>query len=318
MWLADERPDRVDSHFILAGVDTLTGMRVFTATVDGGSFAAAADRMNLSRAMASKYVAHLEARLNTRLLQRSTRKLALTDAGLAFYDRCVHILDDITEAEQAASRQSVAAHGLLRLTMPVSFGNLHMGPLLSAYLKQYPSVQVNVQLTDRRVNLIEEGIDLALRIGALSDSDLVARKLATDELVITGSAQYLRESGTPTCVADLRRHNCLLFTYASGGDEWTIANSAGVSQCVKVTGNFQASNGDLIKEIVLEGTGLMCQPLFLCAREIREGRLTRVLADHDCGEVGIYAVYPSRKYLSAKVRLFIDMLANELSSKRLW
>jgi len=298
-------------------MDTLTSMKVFAAVVDTGSFAAAADRLDMSRAMASKYVAHLEEHLGTRLLQRTTRRLTLTESGSTYYERCTQILADILEAEEGALHLNENPRGTLRLTMPVSFGTLHMGPVVSEYMRQYPDVKVDILLADRRVDLLEEGLDMAIRIGALTESGLVARKLASDRIVIAGSPDYFKRNGTPKTPADLANHNCLLYTYAAAGDEWKF-NGPGGPHVVKVSGSLRASNGDMVKLAALGGVGVIRQPIFLCAEELRDGRLVEVLHDYRADELGIYAVYPSRKHLPAKVRTFVDFVAATFNLKSEW
>jgi DNA-binding transcriptional LysR family regulator len=299
-------------------LDTLTSMKVFAAVVDCGSFAAAADRLEISRAMASKYISHLEAHLGTRLLQRTTRRLTLTETGTLYHERCAQILADVTAAEEGAAHLTEAPRGTLRLTVPVSFSLLHMGPLIAQYLKRYPDVRIDVLIVDRAVDLIEEGFDLAVRIGALAESGLVARRLGSDRIVISGSPAYLERHGVPKTPAELSRHNCLTYSYASSGDEWRMKAGDGVQHTVKVSGSLRASNGEMAKLAALEGVGLIRQPLFLIGGDIRAGRLVQVLADYHSDDLGIYAVYPSRKHLSAKVRAFIELLAETFALDRKW
>lgn len=298
-------------------MDTLTSMKVFAAVVDAGTFAAASDRLDMSRAMASKYVAHLEEHLGTRLLQRTTRKLTLTESGASYYERCVQILADISSAEESALHHTETPRGTLRITMPVSFGILHMGPAISAYLKQHPDVKVDILVTDRRVDLLEEGLDLAIRIGSLPESGLIAKRLASDRIAITASPDYLKHHGRPKKPLDLEQHNCLTYSYAASGDEWKLTGPGG-AYAIKVAGSMRASNGDMVRLAALEGLGLMRQPRFLCGEDLRQGRLEEVLGDYNAGEIGIYAVYPSRKYLSAKVRTFVDFLSASFALKSEW
>lgn len=300
-----------------SNLDTLTSMKVFAAVVDTGSFAAAADRLDISRAMASKYVAHLEEHLGTRLLQRTTRKLTLTESGTTYYERCVQILADISEAEEGAVSHTEAPHGTLRLTMPVSFGILHMGPIVSDYMRQYPEVKVDLLLNDRRVDLLEEGLDLAVRIGMLPESGLIAKRLASDRIAICGAPEYLKRHGVPQKPADLAQHNCLMYSYAATGDDWKMTGPGG-EHAVRVAGSLRATNGDMIRLAALGGVGLIRQPLFLVGEDIRAGRLVEVLTDYSSGDLGIYAVYPSRKHLSAKVRTFVDFVAAALALKSEW
>jgi DNA-binding transcriptional LysR family regulator len=298
-------------------MDTLTSMKVFAAVVETGSFAAASDRLDMSRAMTSKYVAHLEEHLGTRLLQRTTRKLTLTESGATYYERCVQILADISEAEEGALHLTEAPRGTLRLTVPVSFGILHMGPVISDYMKQYPDVKVDLLVTDRRVDLLEEGLDMAIRIGSLSESGLVAKKFASDRVVICGSPEYLQRLGTPKTPAELAQHNCLTYSLSATGDEWKMEGPDG-QHTVKVSGSLRATNGDLVKLAALGGVGLMRQPLFICGEDLRAGRLVEVLPEYRSDSMGIYAVYPSRKHLSAKVRTFVDFVAGAFNLKSDW
>lgn len=296
-------------------MDTLKSMRVFATVVLTGSFAAAASRLDISRAMASKHVLYLEERLGTRLLQRTTRKLGLTDSGTAYYERCVKILEEIEEAETGAVNLSVRPRGILRLTMPVSFSVRHVGPLITRYLEKYPEVQIDATVSDRRIDLIEEGLDLALRVGPSPEPGLIARRLASDRLVICGAPAYLDRCGRPTRPQDLADHNCVLYSYSAAGNEWKMTGAGG-EHTVKVTGNMRANNGDLLNQVVLSGAGLMCQPEFLVGEDIRAGHLEEVLKDYTCETLGIYAVFPSRKHLSAKTRTFVDFLVENLAYSR--
>lgn len=299
-------------------MDTLTSMKVFAAVVDGGSFASAADRLDISRAMASKHVSHLEEHLGTRLLQRTTRKLMLTEIGSVYYERCVQILADVAEAEEGAAHFSETPRGTLRLTVPVSFGVLHMGPLISEYLKRYPEVRIDILMADRRVDLIEEGLDLALRIGALTESGLIAKRLGSDRVAVCAAPDYFERHGVPTTPEDLVRHNCLTYSYATSGDEWRLTGPDGTVHTVKVSGSLRASNGDMTKLGALDGVGIIRQPLFLIGDDLRAGRLVEVLKDYRSQELGIYALYPSRKHLSAKVRVFVDFLAETFALRSEW
>ena len=296
-------------------MDTLKSMRVFATVVATGSFAAAASRLDISRAMASKHVLHLEERLGTRLLQRTTRKLGLTDSGAAYYERCTQILEEIDEAEAGAANLSATPRGILRLTMPVSFSVRHVAPLITRYLEKFPEVQIDATLSDRRIDLIEEGLDLALRVGPSPDPGLIARRLATDRLVICAAPAYLERNGRPTRPEDLAAHNCVLYSYSAAGSEWKMTGPDG-EHTVKVSGNMRVNNGDLLNQVVLSGTGLMCQPEFLVGEDIRTGRLEEVLKAYTCEPLEIYAVFPSRKHLPAKTRTFVDFLVENLAYSR--
>jgi DNA-binding transcriptional LysR family regulator len=294
-------------------MDTLSCMRTFVAVVECESFTLAGVRLKLSKAVASKYVAQLEDHLGTRLLNRTTRRLSLTESGAAYYERCVQILADVDEAEQAAGMLTAVPRGVLRVAMPVSYGTLRIAPLLTEYLQRYPEVRLDLSLADRRVDLIEEGYDLAIRIGSLPESGLIARKLAIDRIVLCASPAYLATRGTPQTPADLKDHACLNYSYASSGDEWSFGEQA---LGVRVDGPLRANNGDLLRLAALDGAGLIWQPHFIVGEDVRAGRLVEVMQEQSINALGIYALYPSRKHLSAKVRTFVDYLADCLSRQK--
>lgn len=295
-------------------MDIFASMKVFVAVIDAGSFAGAADRLDMSRAMASKYIGNLEDHLGTRLLNRTTRRLSVTESGSAYYQRCVQILADVTEAEQVAGHLSATPRGTLKITMPLAFGQHRLGPVIADYVSRYPEVRLDISLSDRRVDLIDEGFDLAIRIGALPESGLIARKLGSDSVVVCASPAYLQRHGTPQTPADLAAHSCLGYTYTNSGDEWRLKNGD-VETVVPISGSIKADNGDMLRLAALSGAGLVFQPLFIVADDLQAGRLVRVLADHTPAELGIYAIYPSRKHLSAKVRTFVDFLVERLASR---
>jgi DNA-binding transcriptional LysR family regulator len=291
-------------------MDLFNGMKTFVSVVDAGSFAGAAERLSLSRTMVSKYVMELENHLGTRLLNRTTRRLSLTEAGAAYYERSVQILNDVEEAGQAATQLTARPTGTLKITAPVSFGILHLPHYLAEYGRRYPDVKMDISLNDRKVDLIEEGFDLAIRIGALAESGLIARRLAVHRGAVCAAPAYFERHGVPGAPADLVSHNCLNYTYA--GDDWRFDGPTG-SQVVKVSGTLRANNGDLLRVAALKGIGIIAQPLFIVGNDLKAGRLIEVLTDYSLGELGIYAVYPSRRHLSAKVRTFVDFLAAEMA-----
>jgi DNA-binding transcriptional LysR family regulator len=298
-------------------MDTLTSMKVFATVVEAGSFAAASDRLELSRAMVSKHMAHLESHLGTRLLNRTTRRLSLTQSGSAYVERCQQILKDIEEAELAATELTSVPRGTLRLTAPLTFGILHVAPLIADYLLIHPQARLDFTLDDRNVDLVNEGYDLAIRIGNLAETGLIARRFATDRLVVCGAPDYFRRHGVPQVPEDLAHHSCLSYSYAPSGDEWRFS-SAGGEHVVQVHGNVRANSGDLLRVAALGGAGITILPRFVVGADLRLGRLQPVLTDFGARELGIYAVYPSRKHLSAKVRSFIDFLVQRFAPNPDW
>lgn len=298
-------------------MDTLTSMQVFAAVVEAGSFAAAAERLALSRAMVSKHLAHLESHLGSRLLNRTTRRLSLTESGASYFERCQQILKDVEEAEQAATQLTSVPRGTLRLTVPLVFGVLHIAPLIADYLSIHADAKLDFTLDDRNVDLVNEGYDLAIRIGILAETGLIARKFATDSLVVCGAPEYFRRHGVPRVPADLSQHACLGYSYDDAVNEWRFSGPGG-EHIVQVNGNLRANNGDLLRVAALGGAGIVLQPRFLVGADLRAGRLQAVLAEYRTRELGIYAVYPSRKYLSAKVRTFIDFLVERFGPNPDW
>lgn len=288
-------------------MDRFQAMRVFSQVVESGSFAKAAARLNLSTSAASRHVAELEAHLDTRLLQRTTRRISLTESGRGFYEHCVQILAELDDAERDASQASATPRGTVRLTTSINFGMRHVTPAIVGFLARYPQVKFDVSLSDRVVDLVEEGFDLAIRIGAAGPDTLVARKLGETRLVPCASPAYLAKHGAPGMPEDLKHHNCLTYEYALR-DEWVFVDAAGVECKVRVSGSLNSNNGDLLAEAAAQGLGVVCEPTFIVGPEIRAGRLVPILQEFAAPRSPIYAVYTSRKHLSARVRLFVDFL----------
>lgn len=295
-------------------MDIVASMKVFVSVVEAGSFASAAERLGMSRAMASKYVAMLEDHLDTRLLNRTTRRLSLTEPGSLFFERSVQILSDIAEAEQIAGHMAAEPRGVLKVTMPLSYGLHRFGPIVADYTKRYPKVKLDLSLNDRKIDLVEEGFDVAVRIGRLPESGLIARKLGAVRSIVVGAPAYLEQYGMPATSEDLANHVCLGYTFANGGNEWRLQGPNGLTT-VRSSGSVKADNGDFLRLAALEGAGLIFQPWFIVEDDVRAGRLMQALSDYSSEELGIYAVYPSRKHLSAKVRTFVDLLVTHLQGQ---
>jgi DNA-binding transcriptional LysR family regulator len=299
------------------GIDIVTGMRVFTTVVDIGSFAGAADKLDLSRGMATRYVAQLETHLGVRLLNRSTRKLSLTEAGSDYYQRATQVLAMVEEAENSVAQNASTPRGILRVTSSVAFGVHHLGWAITEYLQTYPDVQVEVTLNDRAVDLIEEGFDLAIRVAREIDPGLIARKLTYACMVACASPGYLKQHGIPKSPEDLTSHNCLSYTYWSQGNEWRFRRK-GVERKVRVSGNLRGNNGHILIEAAIDGLGVILQPTFLAYEALREGKLVRILADWETDNLTVFAVYPNRQFLPPKVRSFIDFLTERLGPEPYW
>jgi DNA-binding transcriptional LysR family regulator len=293
-------------------------MQVFSQVVESGSFAKAAERLKLSTSATSRHVAELESHLGTRLLNRTTRRVSLTDSGRAFYERCVQLLGDLEEAEQEAARAAVVPRGTMKLTTSVAFGVRHLAPAIAAFLARHGEVRFDVSLSDRMVDLVEEGFDLGIRIGGPGSENLVARKLGETRLVPCASPEYLASKGAPKAPEELARHNCFTYEYVAPRNLWRFRDAAGQERAVRVSGNLHSNNGDLLAEVAARGAGIVFEPAFIVGPEVRAGRLVPLLQDYEPAPVPIYAVYPSRKHLSAKVRLFVDFLVGGFAGANDW
>ena len=288
-------------------MDRFLEMQTFNAVVDAGSFVGAADALNLSKAAVSRYVVDMETRLGVRLLHRTTRKLSLTEEGQVFYARSKELLANLQEAEDEATARSDAARGLLRINAPFTFGILHLAPLWGAFKAQHPKVSLDVTLADRLVDLVEEGYDMAIRIATLENSSLVSKRLATTRMVLCASPAYLQQAGTPLHPAELARHAVISYSYWSTKDEWRFTGPDG-PVTVKTHPCIHTNNGDTCRAAALSHQGIILQPSFLVGRDLAQGTLVELMPDYRSIELGIYAVYPTRKHVSAKVRALIDFL----------
>jgi DNA-binding transcriptional LysR family regulator len=290
-------------------MDKLTGMAVFARVIDAGSFTAAAAQLGMSKSAVSKAIAALEDRLGARLLNRTTRRLALTEVGHAFYERCARIVAEAEEAELAVTRLQLTPRGTLRVNAPMSFGALHLGPALAGFLGRYPDLKVELELSDRFVDLLEEGYDVAVRIAAtLPDSSLIARRITVDDAVICASPAYWRRHGRPRVPQDLTHHACVTYAYSPNPREWPFVAADGRPISVRVDGPLHTNNGAATLHVALAGLAVVRLPRFICGPELAAGRLEAVLADAMPPPNGIHAIYPHNRHLSAKVRAFVDFL----------
>jgi len=297
--------------------DVLAGMRVFVAVVDSGSFAAAAQKLDLSRGMTSRYVAQVESHLGVRLLNRTTRKLSLTGVGQDYYQRAVQVLGLVEEAEMAATSETVQPRGMLRINAPLSFSTRHLGAAVNGYLQRHPDVQLDLSLVDREVNLVEEGFDLALRISDEIDPSLIARPLTRIRVVACASAHYLDTHGVPERPKDLAQHNCLLYTHARFSVEWPFRQGAERCQ-VAVRGNLQGNNGDVLCNAAVAGLGVVLQPTFMVYELLSQGALIRILPGWEPEPLTLNAVYADRRFLPLKTRSFIDYLVEYFAGEPYW
>lgn len=297
--------------------DSLYEMSVFEKVVAAGSLSAAARDLGVSTAVVSRRLAALEARLGVRLVNRTTRRLALTDEGASYHEACARILAEIEDADSAAAAQRVEPQGLLKVALPASFGHKHIAPLVPPFAARYPKIELAFSLSDRTVNVIAEGYDLAIRIGELEDSSLAARKLAPNRRVVCASPQYLREHPAPRVPEDLRQHNCLTTTDLQMN--WEYKGPDGKRGMVRVSGHYACDNWEVLREWAMAGLGVALKSTWDVRRQLGEGLLVPLLPEYDFGtDVAIYAVYPHRRYLPAKTRLFIDYLAESFGPEPYW
>jgi DNA-binding transcriptional LysR family regulator len=290
-------------------MDRFLAMKVFATVVEQGSFARAADKLDLSVSACSRQVAELEAHLGTRLMHRTTRRLSLTESGTLFHERCLDLLAAVEEAEQEAASSATQAKGTLRISCSINFGVRHLAPAVGEFLAANPHVKLDVSLADRYVDLVEEGYDLAVRIGQVTTPTLIARRLGETRLVPCASPEYLRRHGTPQKPADLAQHACLTYEYLAMRNVWRFRDRRGREQSVRVAGPMHANNGDLLAAAAIAGIGIAMEPDFIVAEDLAEGRLVALLPEYEPPAASIFAVYPSRRHLSAKVRVFVDFLA---------
>jgi len=292
-------------------VDRLTAMNMFVRVVETGSFSNVAKEMNSTQPTISKNIAELESWLGAKLLNRSTRSLRLTETGTDYYERCVAILQDVEEAEQVVGQLQTLPKGLVRVSTVVAFGRLHIVPRLKDFFRQYPDINVDIRLNDRLVDLVEEGVDVAFRMGTLADSTLIAKKLCASPIVTVASPEYLKNNGIPHHPRDLREHNYVTYSDAGARRE-TEFQDQGEPFFVRAEGSLTTNNTEALRTALLCGIGISRMPRWLVGDAIASGELVCVMDEYQPGPLDIYAVYPPGRHLPSKVRCFIDYFAEQL------
>ncbi|MFC7515410.1 LysR family transcriptional regulator [Herbaspirillum sp. GCM10030257] len=298
-------------------MDLFQSMKVFAKVAEIGSLSGAARALDMSNPSVTRHIGDLEAYLNARLFNRTTRRLSLTEAGSDYLERCRQLLQDLEEATLAAGSSAAKPTGTLRISAPVSFAVNHLGRVLGEYGQRYPDVALDITLSDRMVDLVDEGFDLAIRISRIRDSALVARQFASARSMVCASPSYLKKQGTPRVPEDLASHTCLSYSYQATRGEWHFSRK-GKTHIAKVKGTINANNGDLLREAAIAGMGIIVQPSFIVADALRSKTLVPLLTDYDMASLPIYAVYPSRRHLSAKVRTFVDFLLERFGENPEW
>lgn len=289
-------------------MDRFAELKAFSEVVRAGAFVKAADALGLSKTAVSRQVSDLEKRLGVRLLNRTTRRLSLTEEGQRFHEHARTLLAELAAAEADVMTRAREVTGLLRITAPLSFGIQHLAPLWPRFRKRHPQATLDVTLSDRVVDLVDEGYDLAIRIARLPDSTLVSRELARTRMVLCAAPAYLRRHGTPRHPAELGAHATLAYSYWSTGDEWRFDGPAGPASA-RVRPWMHTNNGDTCLAAALAGDGIVLQPTFLVAAALRQKLLVELMPEFRAAELGIYAVYPSRRHLLPRVRAMVDFLA---------
>ena len=289
-------------------MDQFKEIEAFVAVAQLGSFVKAADKLGLSKAMVSRQVSELEARLGVRLMQRTTRRLSLSDAGADYLQRCVQILGELADANAAVSAAAVQAQGLLKITAPLTFGIRHLAPLWGEFLRVHPQVELEVNLNDRMVDLIEEGYDLAVRIGQLTPSSLIARRIASARMLLCASPRYLQGAAPIRELADLAQHDVIAYSYLATGESWHFSGPEG-ARSITVFPRLRSNSGDTCRAAALADQGVVFQPGFLVGEDLKAGRLVQILPQYAGPELDISVVYASRQHLSHKVRAMVEFLA---------
>jgi DNA-binding transcriptional LysR family regulator len=297
-------------------MEHLTSMAIFAKVVDEKSFSAAASRLGLAKSTVSKSVSRLERRRGAQLLNRTTRRLSLTEAGSAFYQSCARIVSEAETAEAEIGRLSETPCGMLKVNASMVFGTRHIAPAVAAFLSSHPDIHLDLTMTDQFVDLVEDGYDLAIRIGTMANSSMIARKLAPCRFVLCAAPDYVAREGVPSAPEDLAHHVCLRYAYQATQDSWRLAGPEG-ERSIRVTGPFRANNGDALRIAAVSGFGIIFAPTFLVADDLQAGRLEIVLSDHTW-DSGVYAIYPETRLLSAKSRAFVDFLAARFGPEPSW
>lgn len=296
-------------------ITPITDLEIFARVAAAGNMSAAGREMGLSPAVVSKRISHMEERLGVRLFQRTTRQLKLTETGEGFYERVVEILKDIDDAEAFVSHMNAKASGTLRITAPIVFSRMHIAPYLANFMHQHPDLTIEMHLSDEVVDIVGEGMDLAIRVAELNDSSLVARKLAPCRRVICATPEYLDRHGCPQTPADLVKHSCLSLNYQH---VWRLSGPNGI-ETVRISSKLRSNSGDVLHETQLSGLGLAMRSIWAISSDLKAGRLKVVLPEyHETAGVAVYAVYPCRQFVPAKLKLFVDFLAQQFGPIPYW
>jgi DNA-binding transcriptional LysR family regulator len=292
-------------------MNPIEDMQIFVATADAGSITAASERLGMSKQFVSRRIMALEERLGVRLMNRTTRRLSVTELGREYYERAVRIIEDVADAEHSVSGRGATPRGTLRISAPVSFATMHLSALIPVFLARHPDVSIEMDLNDRRCDLVAEGYDMALRIGVLSDSTLVARRIAPVRVVVCGSPGYLRRRGTPRQPDELRNHDCLPYGHGRAVD-WEFERD-GERVTIPVGGRLRVNNGELARDAAIADLGLAMLPTFIVGEALRDGRLVTLLDEFLPPPIALHVVYPKHRQSFAAIRAMCDFLQQQLA-----
>ncbi|NLQ16484.1 LysR family transcriptional regulator [Marinomonas sp. M1K-6] len=295
-------------------MDKLLAMKVFCRVYEAESFKLASDSLNISRPMVTRYINSIEEELGTKLLQRNTRNISVTHAGRKYYQHCVAILEAVDEAESEIGELTQKPKGLLKVSVPMDFGLSHLVPLLEKFSRLYPQIELDIDFSDKRVDMMESGVDIAIRGGDLGGDQFVARRLCKLIGFVCASPDYVLAHGMPTHLDELKDHSCLLYGNAQAPDRWSLTDEEGALRTVRVSGVLRTNNGSALTRFALAGLGIIYQPDFLVAKHIESGKLVNILPHYKGYEFSFYAIYPQRKLMSIKTRLLLAFLQDELGS----
>lgn len=293
-------------------------MSVFIRVVESGSISGAADRLGVAKSAVSRRLKELEEHLGVELFHRTTRKMNLTDTGKTFYHQSVRILDDVLEAELSTSQAHGELQGSLKVALPLSFGLMHLAPAINEFLLSHPQVEFDLDFSDREVDLMQEGFDLAIRIADLPDSSLIARRLAPIQTIMCASPAYLEQMGIPQLPDELIKHQCLVYSLLRDFEYWHLTDSKGNVIKTKIRPYLKASTGEFLRDVAVEGRGIVLIPTFIAYKEIERGTLVPLLEDYKTPQINAYAIYPQTRHLSQRVRAFVDLLIKRFEGTPYW
>lgn len=296
-------------------MDTLDGLKTVVAVVETNSFTAASDRLGISKALVSKYVGEVENQLGIRLFNRTTRQLALTDSGRRYYEEAIILLEQFSAMVDNVTGEQTAPRGLLRISAPVTFGEMRLAPLLPKFIALYPDLTVELVLTNGAIDMLEEGIDVRLRIGGVDDSNMIARHLTNFPLVLSASPNYAQQHGLPATPEQLNDHHCIIDSNFRIGKQWPFISPKGQAETINVQSGLAVNSPQAVREIAIADGGIAMTPNFIVEDALADGKLLRVLPEYTTLEFGLFAIYPHRKYVAKKVRCFIDFVLEQFSKQ---